>query len=122
MIIFVILVDVKEMLEKADRVPTLVGLKFTDNDLSVGASCLAVKSGEHPVFLGSDTILAAALALGFDSAIGTTLNMLAKKNIEIKSAMDKGDIKQASEAQKLLTSAVKSICKHGKFNHISVEI
>lgn len=108
-------IDVKEMLEKADVVPTLVGLKFTDNDLSVGASCLVVGSGKHPVFLGSDTILAAALALGFDSAIGTTLNMLPKQNIEIKTAMDGGDVKRASEAQKILTSAVKSIFKHGSW-------
>lgn len=103
------------MLEKADRVPTLVGLKFTNNDLGIGASCLTVGSGKFAVFLGSDTILAAAMALGFDSAIGTTLNMLAKQNIDIKTAMDAGDVKRASEAQKILTSAVKSISKHGSW-------
>lgn len=101
------------MLEKADTVPTLVGLKFTNNDLAVGAGCVKVAGGKYAVFLGSNTTLAAAMTLGFDSAITSSLNMLPKENMSILTAFQRGDIKTASEAQSVLGAVIGAISKHG---------
>lgn len=53
------------------EIKTFRGIKYTSGDLEKGLACL--KYGQ--VFLGADTILVGALALGFDCAIMTSLNM-----------------------------------------------
>lgn len=53
-------------------IPTFAGIKYTSGDLNEGAACL--KTG-RTVFLGGNTIISAACALGFDSAIPVSLNV-----------------------------------------------
>lgn len=64
-------------------IPNFSGLKFTSNDLAIGAACL---SPGRSVLLGADTILSGALALGFDSACMTSLNMWPQPAIDIMRA------------------------------------
>lgn len=76
-------------------IPNFAGIKYTSGDLEKGLPCL--KHGQ--VFLGADTILIGALALGFDSAIMTTLNIIPEHSIKIVQHMASG--KNVKEAQKL---------------------
>ncbi|KAL0270481.1 UNVERIFIED_CONTAM: hypothetical protein PYX00_007878 [Menopon gallinae] len=106
-------VDVKELFEKANRVPNLVGVKYTSTDLETGSACLAAAGDGRVIFLGCDTMLLPAFAMGFDSVIGTTLNMMAPVNLAIRDAVLRGDIESALKTQRILTSAVRSITKYG---------
>lgn len=97
-----------EMAEKA--VPNFVGLKYTSGDLDQGAACL--KPGRF-VFLGADTILCGALALGFDSTIMTTLNICPEISIKIVELMEAGDVKAAQKEQAKLNERIKKILVRG---------
>ncbi|KAG5669321.1 hypothetical protein PVAND_017209 [Polypedilum vanderplanki] len=91
------------------EISTFKGIKFTSGDLEKGFPCL--KHGQ--VYLGSDTILCGALALGFTSAIMTSLNIVPHLAIKIVEYMKKGEVEKAREQQMLLTEFVEKILKKG---------
>lgn len=72
-------------MKRRREVPTLVGIKFTDNDLvKANAACTTNAEGDRGlVFLGCDSLLLPAFLQGIDSAIGTTLNMFPELNNKI---------------------------------------
>lgn len=106
-------VDMPAFLAAAEqRIPNFCGLKYTSGDLAQGVRCL--RAG-RAVFLGADTVLSAALALGFDSACMTSLNVcpqLAQRMLEAmagggKSANDGGEgLRDAQQAQRELNEIV----------------
>ena len=85
------------------EIPNFCGIKFTSGDLEKGLPCL-----EHgQVFLGSDTLLCGAIALGFESAIMTTLNIHPDISIKIVEFMKEGNIQEARNHQMKLNKLVK---------------
>lgn len=94
-----------------EAIPNFVGLKYTSNDLDQGAACL--KPGRS-VFLGADKILSAAITLGFDSAIMTTLSICPELSIKIIDLMKNNKLKEARFAQEQLNKRVDEILKRGK--------
>lgn len=58
-------------------------------------------------------VLAGALALGFDSAIATSLNMLPRASIEIVEAMRNNYPKEALQEQRKLSQAINAITRNG---------
>jgi N-acetylneuraminate lyase len=99
---------VAEFMERAKQeIPTFSGIKYTSGDLEKGI--LTLKHGQ--VFLGSDTVLLGALALGFNSAIMTTLNICPEYGIKILESFKKGDLKQALELQRKLNYEIQEILK-----------
>lgn len=82
------------------EIPTFGGIKFTSNDLNEGSACL--KPGRR-VFLGSNTILSGALALGFDSAILVSLNVFPELGQAVYNAVQENRWDDALLAQKKLT-------------------
>jgi len=92
------------------EIPNFCGLKFTSTDLDEGAACL--KAGRS-VFLGADTILTAALALGFDSAIMTTLNIFPELSFEIVEHMRNNKVQDALATQVKLNKRIFEICPRG---------
>lgn len=105
-------------MEQAGKaVQTFAGIKFTSGDLEKGIQCL--KHGQ--VFLGSDTILTGALALGFTNAIMTSLNINPEISLKIIDLMEKEKVAEAREQQKILNDFVESALKNGKNNLILIE-
>jgi N-acetylneuraminate lyase len=95
-------------MELASReIPTFCGIKYTSGDLEKGLPCL--KYGQ--VFLGSDTILCGALALGFKSAIMTSLNIVPDLSLKIVEHMKKNRIEEAREQQMILCEFVENTLK-----------
>lgn len=106
------LVNIPRFLDMAEEaIPNFVGLKYTSNDLDQGAACL--KAGRS-VFLGADKILSAAITLGFDSAIMTTLSICPELSIKIIDLMKNNKLKEARIAQEQLNKRVDAILKRGK--------
>lgn len=97
-----------DLVEKS--IPNFIGIKYTSNDLDQGTACL---KPNRSIFLGADTILCGALALGFDSSIMTTLNICPELSIEICEAMKEGNVKKARDLQMVLNGEIKEILKFG---------
>lgn len=96
------------------QIPSFVGIKYTSGDLEKGVQCL--KHGQ--VFLGSDTILSGALALGFTNAIMTSLNINPEVSLKIIELMEVGKVKEAREQQNILNNFVDSALKNGELINI----
>lgn len=104
--------NVAEFMERAKQeIPTFYGIKYTSGDLEKGIQCL--KHGQ--VFLGSDTVLLGAMALGFNSTIMTTLNICPEHSIRIMDAFNKGKLSEALQHQQKLNYEIQEILKLSEF-------
>lgn len=109
--------SMSEFLSKGkDQIPTLSGIKFTSNDLDEGAKCLKVHE-DLTVFLGADTIFSAAVMLGFDSGIMTTLNFWPERFQEIQNNINNGNVKQAMLTQAKISKDIENILASGSWVH-----
>ncbi len=109
--------NVAEFMERAKQeIPTFFGIKYTSGDLEKGI--LTLKHGQ--VFLGSDTVLLGALALGFNSTIMTTLNICPEHSIRIVESFKKGELKQALEHQRKLNYEIQEILKLSEYFSIKI--
>lgn len=85
--------------EAPARVPTLVGLKFTNPDLMAYQRCLQAGDGRFDMPWGVDEYLLAALALGAKSAVGSSYNFAAPLYRRVIEAYDRGDLESARKEQ-----------------------
>ncbi|MSQ95044.1 MAG: hypothetical protein EXR98_10890 [Gemmataceae bacterium] len=81
----------------AKSIPTLHGIKFTNNDLMTLQECLAL--GEFDIVFGYDELLLAGLALGVKGAVGSTYNFAAPLYCRLIEAFERGDLPTARRAQ-----------------------
>lgn len=82
-----------------DRIPTLVGIKFTNSDLMAYQLCLRADQGAWDVPWGVDEYLLAALALGAQGAVGSSYNFAAPIYQRLLAAVTAGDLAAAREEQ-----------------------
>ncbi len=83
----------------AERVATLAGVKFTDEDLMDFGRCVSLMDGRFSMLFGRDEILLSALALGARGAVGTTYNFAAPLYLRIMRAFEAGDLPAARAGQ-----------------------
>ncbi len=89
-----------EFLERApERIPTLVGMKFTSSDLAAYQLCLRAGGGAFDVPYGVDEWLLAALALGARGGVGSTYNFAAPLYHRMLRAFAAGDLAAARAEQ-----------------------
>lgn len=99
------------MMELARKeIPNFTGLKFTSGDLEKSIQCL--KHGQ--VFLGSNTLLCGALALGFSNAIMTSLNVNPEICFKIVELMKNEQLTEARELQYILNEWFDSLLVKGE--------
>ena len=92
--------NVMEFLPAAEaRVPTLAGLKFSDDDLLLFGRCADAYGEKYDLFFGRDELLLPALALGAKAAIGTTYNFAAHLFRRMIKAFERGDMNRARRLQ-----------------------
>lgn len=98
--------SMSEFLEKGvKRIPTLSGIKFTDEDVSgEGRKCLKVDGGNLTVFNGFDQMLQKSLSVGFTSSVNAGFTFLPHLGARIFSLMEAGDVEEALKVQERLTS------------------
>ena len=82
----------------AKTIPTLHGIKFTNNDLMTLQECLALDAFD--IVFGYDEMLLAGLALGVRGAVGSTYNFAAPLYRSIIDAFERGDLDAARRAQR----------------------
>ncbi|XP_043264477.1 N-acetylneuraminate lyase-like [Colletes gigas] len=98
-----------------EKIPTFVGIKFTSANLEEGAQALHADNNKYVIFLGNDQLMGAATALGMDSFIATSMNMLPELAIEILAKGKSGNSVEAREKQEKLSTAVIAISKYGNW-------
>jgi N-acetylneuraminate lyase len=105
------MVDVLEL--GARRVPTLAGLKFSDDDLADFGRCAAMFGDRYDLFYGRDEMLLPALATGARAAIGTTYNFAAPLCRRMIDAFQKNDHPTAQALQARLREFVALLQRRG---------
>ncbi|XP_066142514.1 N-acetylneuraminate lyase-like isoform X2 [Euwallacea fornicatus] len=95
------------------KISTFHGIKYTSNDLSEGYNALKAAGGRYAVFLGADTLVEPAAAIGFDSVIATSLNFMPGHFVQIMKAIKENRVSDARAIQEKLTAACKVITKNG---------
>ncbi|CAG9766234.1 unnamed protein product [Ceutorhynchus assimilis] len=95
------------------QIPSFHGIKYTSNDLSEAYNALKAADGRYAVFLGADTLVQPAFALGFDSVIATGLNFLPEHFVKLVALVKENKIVEARNVQAKITAAVKAVSKHG---------
>jgi N-acetylneuraminate lyase len=97
----------------ADRIPNLVGVKFTHDDLDDLQACLQLHSGKFDLLFGKDEMLLTALALGVRGAVGSTYNFAAPLYRDIVDSFLKGDQTKAAELQEYSAQMVRLLFQCG---------
>lgn len=106
--------SVSTFLQEGKKVmPTLVGTKFTHNNLMEMGECLALNNGEFEVLHGYDEILISGLAFGAVAGVGSTYNYLPDVYHGILKAVERGDMQTARSLQMKSIEIVKIIIKYG---------
>ncbi|MDP6468320.1 MAG: dihydrodipicolinate synthase family protein [Pirellulaceae bacterium] len=81
------------------RIPNLVGLKYSNIDLIQMQQCIQLNDGEFEVLYGSDPTLIAGAIMGACGAIGTTYNFAAPLYRRMLAALQRGDLTTARAEQ-----------------------
>jgi N-acetylneuraminate lyase len=89
------------------EIPNFAGIKYSSGDLEKALPCL--NNGQ--VFIGSNTILCGALALGFNSAIMTSLNVNPDPAVKMMKYFNAGEWNKAQEQQRILNDFIQSCMK-----------
>jgi N-acetylneuraminate lyase len=106
--------DIVRMLElSTERLPTLVGVKYSAMTLHEFQACLAVDDGRFNMLFGSDEMLLAGLVTGAHGAVGSTYNFAAPLYNRVISAFQRGDIAAAREWQARAVQMIVLIEKYG---------
>jgi N-acetylneuraminate lyase len=107
-------IPVAEFLHQAgDQIPTLVGIKFTHEDLLDYGRSGQVAGGRYAMLFGRDEILLAGLALGAKGAVGSTYNFAAPLFRRIIASFEAGDLAAARRDQILAQSFISILHRHG---------
>ncbi|MEM7111063.1 MAG: dihydrodipicolinate synthase family protein [Chloroflexota bacterium] len=112
--------DLPSMLEQCpERLPSLVGVKYSDSRIDTLQACLMVGAGDdgdngrYRFYFGSDEQLLGGLTAGVVGAIGTTYNFAAPLYQRIIEAQPRGDYETARQQQALTVKMVRTIHKYG---------
>lgn len=105
-------VDIVRFLETGrERIPNLVGLKYTDSKLHEFQACQAVADRAFDIVWGTDEMLLAAIATGARAAIGSTYNITAPLSQSIIDAFHSGDIETARVKQLQSVQLIRQLLK-----------
>ncbi len=95
------------------KIPTLVGIKFSNPDLMSFNECLHADAGRWDMSWGVDEHLLGALAIGAKSAVGSTYNFAAPVYQRLIVAFERGDLAAAREEQWRSVQIVKLLGSFG---------
>lgn len=106
--------SIVSFLERAQRqIPTFVGVKYTNADLTELQRALQFDGGRFDILWGSDESLLAGLALGCRGAVGSTYNFAAPLYHRVIEAFENGDLESARGYQSRAVAMVGTIAQYG---------
>ena len=96
----------------SERIPNLVGLKYTAATLHEFQQCLELDDGRFDVVWGFDEMFLGALATGAKAGIGSTYNIAAPLYLKIIDAFNSGQLTEARRLQALSIQMIRTIGKY----------
>jgi len=102
-----------EQMATLNRIPNIMGLKYTASDLYLLQDLLLKVNGKWIAFSGYDEMFLPALSMGVVGCIGSTQNVLPEIFVRIYDNFNQGNIKEAMELQKRLNIAISIFRKYG---------
>lgn len=99
--------------EAGSRIPTLAGIKFTDEDLADFSAARTLGGDRHDVLFGRDEILLAGLDHGATGAVGSTYNYAAPLYLRMMQARQAGDRPAAEKCQARAQAFIDVMLRHG---------
>mgnify|MGYP005844445211 CR=1 FL=1 len=103
-----------EFLERGKaRIPNLVGLKYSNDDLVQLLQCIQFQEGEFEILFGRDEALIAAMACGVRGAVGSTYNFAAPLYRRLLGAVAAGDWPAARALQAQSIAIVRAMESFG---------
>jgi N-acetylneuraminate lyase len=104
--------DMRRFVDRAaGAIPTLAGIKFTDENLMEFGEC--VDAGRWNMLWGRDEILLAGLATGADGAIGSSFNYSAPVYNYVLDAFAAGDTATAMREMKRVRASIRALIDFG---------
>lgn len=104
--------------QAAARIPTLVGVKYTYEDLPDYMDCVAAEAGRFDVLFGRDELLLEGWNAGARGAIGSTYNYAAPLYRRLLDAHQNGDEPQARVLQDTAIRMI-AICNSTGATHLA---
>ena len=105
-------VDVVKLLRLGqERLPQLLGIKFSAPEVDVFQECVELFQGKFACFFGRDEMLLSGLMAGATAAVGSTYNFAASLYDQIFSAFQAGDMVKARKAQREAVDMVRILQK-----------
>jgi N-acetylneuraminate lyase len=95
------------------RIPNLVGLKYSHDDLVQLQVCTALDQGAFDVLFGCDEALLAGLCLGVRGAVGSTYNFAGPLYQRLIRAFESGDLATARSLQLQSAEMIQTLCEFG---------
>jgi N-acetylneuraminate lyase len=95
------------------HIPTLRGLKYSNDDLLELQECLRLDHGAFDVLFGSDECLLAGLCLGIRGAVGSTYNFAAPVYQRLMRAFGRHDLQTARAEQGKSIDLIKTLSEFG---------
>ena len=95
------------------RIPNLVGIKYTDENLMDFAQCVQFEGGKYEMLWGRDEILLSALVLGASGAVGSTYNYMTPLYLSLIEAMQAGNLELAQKLQYKSIDFIELLGKYG---------
>ena len=95
------------------RIPNLVGIKFTFENLMDFTRATTHAGGKFNVLFGRDETLLAGLGLGAKGAVGSTYNFAAPLYLRIIDAFKRGDLEAARRDQTRAIEFIGVLDRHG---------
>lgn len=106
--------DIVRLLElSGERLPTLIGVKYTALTLHEFQACLGVENGRYNMLFGSDEMLLSGLAVGAHGAVGSTFNFASPIYHHVMDAFRRRDIEEAQAWQVKAVQMVRLLMRYG---------
>jgi len=102
-----------ELLERAEALPTLAGIKFSAPQFEELAACVEYGSRRYNILFGCDELLLSGLMAGVAGAVGSTYNFMAPHYRRVIDAFEAGRVDEATQHQAVATGIVEEILRHG---------
>jgi N-acetylneuraminate lyase len=106
--------DTADFLRKGrERLPSLVGVKFTNPDQDLLRECMQAEDGAFDILFGTDEKLLEGLEIGCRGAVGSSYNFAANVYHPILEAYEQGDVETANLWQNRSIQTIDTIASHG---------
>lgn len=108
-----VVIDMVEFLSLSeDRIPNLVGIKYTATTIHEYQACLNYKNGKYDILYGLDEMLLPALAVGAKGAVGSTYTYAAPLYLKVVELFKANKLAEARQTHYNLVEMVRCIVKY----------